>query len=44
MIYEELICLKQQATQVVLVGHSQGGAASAVACTDRVVDALNVTG
>eukprot|EP01094_Clydonella_sp_ATCC50884_P014814 TRINITY_DN25392_c0_g1_i1.p1 TRINITY_DN25392_c0_g1~~TRINITY_DN25392_c0_g1_i1.p1 ORF type:complete len:445 (-),score=107.56 TRINITY_DN25392_c0_g1_i1:76-1410(-) len=29
---------------VVLVGHSQGGAASALACTDRIVEACNIQG
>jgi predicted alpha/beta hydrolase family esterase len=44
MIYEELLCLQQKPKRVAFVGHSQGGAASSVACTDRVVEALNVTG
>jgi pimeloyl-ACP methyl ester carboxylesterase len=55
-LYEELICLSgeecrceqrgdvQRRRRVVLVGHSQGGAASAFACTDRVVQAGNIVG
>eukprot|EP00658_Telonema_sp_P-2_P064676 TRINITY_DN5383_c0_g1_i1.p1 TRINITY_DN5383_c0_g1~~TRINITY_DN5383_c0_g1_i1.p1 ORF type:complete len:341 (+),score=59.47 TRINITY_DN5383_c0_g1_i1:198-1220(+) len=43
-IYEELLCLEPPAKRVVLVGHSQGGAAAAHACTDRVVSAQRVRG
>lgn len=44
LIYEELLCLPHKPRLCVLVGHSQGGAASAVACTDRVVQAMNIQG
>ena len=43
-IYEELLCSARTAERVALVGHSQGGAASAHACVDRVVAAANVKG
>jgi pimeloyl-ACP methyl ester carboxylesterase len=46
MILEELLCEVQprKPTRVALVGHSQGGAASSVACTDRVAQAANIAG
>lgn len=43
-IYEELLCLEPRPDRVALVGHSQGGAASAHACKDRVVEAMNIKG
>jgi len=43
-IYEEVICLSNRPVNLVLIGHSQGGAASAHACTDRFVSAANVNG
>lgn len=43
-IYEELLCLDPKPDRVALVGHSQGGAASAHACKDRVVEAMNIKG
>ena len=44
LIYEEMLCIDPRPERLVLAGHSQGGAASAYACTDRVVRAMNVTG
>lgn len=44
VLYEELLCLRPAARPVVFVGHSQGGAAAAHACTPRVCDALDVRG
>lgn len=44
LIYEELLCLDPKPSHLVLVGHSQGGAASSLACTDRVVQSCNVKG
>ena len=46
MILEELLCEVQprRPARVALVGHSQGGAASSVACTDRVAHAARVAG
>ncbi len=43
-IYEELLCLEERPEYVCLVGHSQGGACSALAATDRIVERLNVRG
>lgn len=44
ILYEEIICLDPKPETLVLVGHSQGGAASANACVDRVVAASNIKG
>jgi len=43
-IYEELLCLNPRPAGVALVGHSQGGAASSLAATPRVVDSIPVKG
>lgn len=43
-IYEELLCLEPKPETVVLVGHSQGGACSSLACTNRVVQSANIKG
>lgn len=55
MIYSEMLCLDPkvfdqlrfshiQPSTLVLVGHSQGGAASSFACENRVVKAQNIHG
>jgi len=44
IIYEEIICLDPKPDTLVLVGHSQGGAASCHACKERVVLSSNIKG
>lgn len=44
IIYEELLCLPRAPSRIAFVGHSQGGAASSLAITDRIVEAKNVVG
>lgn len=44
MIYEELLCLTPKPKTIVLIGHSQGGAASCLACTERVVNSYPLSG
>ena len=44
MIYEELLCLNPKPEIIVLIGHSQGGAASCLACTERVVNNYPISG
>jgi len=44
IIYEEIICLDPKPSTLVLVGHSQGGAASSHSCTPRVVQSSNIKG
>jgi hypothetical protein len=44
ILYEELLCLNPKPDIIVLVGHSQGGAVSSVACVDRVVENCNIKG
>ncbi|MDP2438773.1 MAG: alpha/beta hydrolase [archaeon] len=43
-VFEELLCLEPRPSIVALVGHSQGGAAVALACVPRVVEACRVRG
>ena len=40
----KILCLDPRPKNVVLIGHSQGGAASAHACTDRVVASAHIHG
>ena len=45
VIYEELLCMRlTDKTPIILVGHSQGGAASATACTEKLCACLNICG
>jgi predicted alpha/beta hydrolase family esterase len=39
-----MLCLNPKPTTLVLVGHSQGGAASAYACEERIVNSQNIKG
>jgi predicted esterase len=46
ILMEELLCLPTSASSrnVVLIGHSQGGAVSASVCSYRVVQSANIRG
>jgi pimeloyl-ACP methyl ester carboxylesterase len=44
ILFEELLTLDPTPERIVLVGHSQGGATSSLACTDRVVAKCNIKG
>lgn len=47
VIYEEMLCLDSSIdyqVPIILVGHSQGGAASATACTDKLCKTRNICG
>lgn len=44
ILYEELLCMQPPPPFVAFVGHSQGGAAAAYACTDRLCAAWDVRG
>jgi hypothetical protein len=43
-IYQQLLCLNERPTRTVLAGHSQGGAAVALACKPDVVQACHIVG
>jgi hypothetical protein len=44
VLLTELLCLRPRARTVVLAGHSQGGAASSLVCSPRVVEAAHIRG
>eukprot|EP01038_Epipyxis_sp_PR26KG_P007674 gene7674-10443_t len=44
VILEEIIALRPQNSNIVLIGHSQGGAAAAQCCSEKVVKGGNIKG
>src|SRR3990167_1094363 len=44
LLFEEILSLAVKPDVIVLVGHSQGGAASSLACVPRVVENWNIKG
>jgi hypothetical protein len=44
VLLEEILCMDPRPKKIVVVGHSQGGAAASLLCTDRVVRSARIVG